>query len=109
MQSVARFGRHAVVITALSTAVAIISPAQTITTLFSFTSLDGEFPQAALVQATNGALYGTTPGGGLISGGFGTIFEITPGGKLTSLCAFRSAGCPDGELPFGGLVQGPQG
>jgi len=33
-------------------------------TLHSFNGADGEFPQAALVQATNGDLYGMTPWGG---------------------------------------------
>jgi hypothetical protein len=32
----------------------------TLTTLFSFDGTDGEGPQAALIQDTNGKLYGTT-------------------------------------------------
>jgi len=42
-----------------------MSPGGTVTTLYSFCSQsncsDGEFPRGALVQATNGDLYGTTP------------------------------------------------
>ena len=42
---------------------------------------------AALVQATNGNLYGTTGAGGMFQGG--TVFEITPTGSLTTLYSFK--------------------
>ena len=48
---------------------------------------DGAYPEAGLVQATNGNLYGTTYGGGA-NGNFGTVFQITAGGKLTTLLSF---------------------
>jgi|HubBroStandDraft_6_1064221.scaffolds.fasta_scaffold140655_2 uncharacterized repeat protein (TIGR03803 family) len=51
-----------------------------LTTLYSFCSqpacADGQYPAAALVQATNGTLYGTTADGG--GHGDGTVFSIVP-------------------------------
>src|SRR5581483_9176879 len=73
------------------------------TTLYSFDGTDGANPQTALVQATNGELYGTTLGELLppcVPGGVcGTVFKISPSGELTSLHRFCTQnGCPDGEL-----------
>lgn len=52
----------------------------TLTTLYSFCSqpacADGQYPAAALVQATNGNLYGTSADGGVH--GDGTVFSIAP-------------------------------
>jgi uncharacterized repeat protein (TIGR03803 family) len=39
-----------------------ITPAGVLTTLFSFDFDDGEYPEAGLLQATNGTFYGTTYG-----------------------------------------------
>jgi len=82
------------------------------TTLYSFCSQancnDGEFPQAGLVQATNGSLYGTTSGGG--TSALGTVFAITTAGNLTTLYNFCSLRfCNDGAVPSGALVQGSDG
>ena len=79
-----------------------------LTTLYSFCSqsgcADGLGPWGALVQGTNGDLYGTTGGGG--TNAAGTIFKITPSGKLTTLYSFCSqSGCTDGALPYAGPVQ----
>ena len=89
-----------------------ITPSGTFTRLHSFCSLsnctDGAYPYAALVQATNGDLYGTTYGGGAENGG--TIFEVTPSGMLTTQYSFCSqAGCTDGQSPNAGLVQDTNG
>jgi uncharacterized repeat protein (TIGR03803 family) len=58
-----------------------ITLAGTLTTLYSFCSqtncTDGSFPQAALVQATNGSFYGTTTAGG--SADSGTVFSLSVG------------------------------
>ncbi len=81
--------------------------AQTFTTLHSFDGTDGANPNAALIQATNGDLYGTTSGGG--ANGNGTVFQVTPSGKLTTLYSFCSqSGCTDGAVPLGGADSGHQ-
>ena len=91
-----------------------ITPSGILTTLYSFCSqtdcTDGMQPYTGLVQGTNGDYYGTTNRGGV--NGYGTVFKITPNGILTTLYDFCSKGgdnCTDGELPYGGLVQGISG
>jgi uncharacterized repeat protein (TIGR03803 family) len=59
-----------------------------------------------LIQASDGAFYGTTTFGGMAGGG-GTIFKIDSAGNLTQLHSFN--GNPDGAEPFAGLVQGTDG
>jgi uncharacterized repeat protein (TIGR03803 family) len=90
-----------------------ITPSGTLTTLYSFCSQpgfqcpDGDAPNAALVQADNGNLLGTTASGG--AKGYGTIFRITPSGALTTLYSFCSqAACADGNNPVG-LIQSTNG
>ena len=89
--------------------------AQTFTTLFTFDGTHGSLPAGALIQATNGDLYGTTDMGGLAAyctgSGCGTVFETTPGGALTSLYSFCSQpNCTDGAFPWAaGLVQATNG
>jgi uncharacterized repeat protein (TIGR03803 family) len=98
---------YALVLLCATTAIPL--PAQTFTTLHSFDTTDGDDPQGALVQATNGKLYGTTYGGGASGGG--TVFKITPSGTLSTLYSFfcaRSA-CPDGGFPYATLVQATNG
>jgi uncharacterized repeat protein (TIGR03803 family) len=82
-----------------------VAPTLIFTTLHSFDGTDGSYPQAVLVQGTNGNLYGTTFEGGA-NGNHGTVFRITTGGKLTTLHSFDLT---DGESPNGGLVQGTNG
>jgi len=85
-----------------------ISPGGTLTTLHSFDGADGQLPEAGLIQATNGDLYGTTEFGGAYNGG--TVFKITPAGKLTTLYSFCSQSlCADGSMPVAGLVQATNG
>jgi uncharacterized repeat protein (TIGR03803 family) len=98
-----------------------ITPSGSLTTLYSFCSqsgcADGKGPQAGLVQAVNGDLYGTTLLGGgandcsfVSDDGCGTIFKITLGGKLTTLYSFCSqANCTDGLSPYAGLIQSADG
>jgi uncharacterized repeat protein (TIGR03803 family) len=96
-----------------------ITPTGTLTTLHSFAGTDGEFPYAGLVQATNGDFYGTTLNGGANQDcldsfgaltGCGTVFKITPSGTLTTLYSFCSlSDCPDGAIPYAGVVQATNG
>ena len=63
---------------------------------------------SALIQATNGNLYGTTLG--YNPNNTGTIFEVTPKGKLTvfyTLCS--QTNCTDGITPSGALIQSTDG
>jgi len=89
-----------------------ITPGGALTTLYSFCAVsgctDGQGPGAALVQAFNGDLYGTTVAGGAHS--YGTVFKITPDGSLTTLYSFCAlTGCTDGLYPYGALVQAANG
>jgi uncharacterized repeat protein (TIGR03803 family) len=90
---------------------AIPLPAQTFTNLHIFDGYDGAHPyRAALVQATDGNLYGTASGDGGIGLNAGTVFRLTPGGTLTTIYNFCSlSGCADGEGPAAGLVQATNG
>ena len=85
-----------------------IAPSGTLSTLHSFAGSpkDGANPQAGLIQATNGNLYGTTENGG--SNGYGTVFKITPSGTLTTLYSFGSQS-GDGVFPQVGLIQATDG
>jgi len=65
-------------------------------------SPDGALPYAALVQASNGALYGTAADGG---GSEGTVFEVTSFGQYTAIYDFG----PSGVQPVAGLVQASNG
>ncbi len=93
-----------------------ITTGGTLTTLHSFCEtqnsegncLDGNGPYTALVQGTNGILYGATHVGG--ANGEGTIFQITEAGKFSTLYTFCNvSGCPDGAHPYATLVQGSDG
>jgi uncharacterized repeat protein (TIGR03803 family) len=69
---------------------------------------DGGVPNAPLVQAGNGVLYGTCSyGGANDSYPGGTVFEISTNGALTVLWSFT--GGSDGSGPEAGLVQGRDG
>jgi uncharacterized repeat protein (TIGR03803 family) len=87
----------------LSTAMTIVSPAQTFKTLGSFDETNGANPFMSPVQGADGDLYGTTPQGGLFDlcdGGCGTIFRVTHGGGLTAVYSFcAQPDCTDGLLP----------
>ncbi|HUJ11147.1 MAG TPA: choice-of-anchor tandem repeat GloVer-containing protein [Verrucomicrobiae bacterium] len=83
-----------------------ITPAGTLTTLYTFTGgSDGAQPKATLIKSTDGSFYGTTSAGG--TGGWGTIFRITEAGTLTTL--YRFTGGQDGGNPETKLVEGADG
>src|SRR2546422_6799700 len=96
----------------LGVLLAASGPAQTFTTLHSFTATpgtpatnsDGAGPRAGLIISGN-TLYGTANGGG--SSGFGTVFAVnTDGTGFTNLHSFKatSATNSDGHTPHAGLI-----
>jgi uncharacterized repeat protein (TIGR03803 family) len=86
---------------------AIVSQAQTFTSLHSFNGTDG-FPSFVTVEGADGDFYGTTSEGGLY--GFGTVFKITPAGGLSTIYDFcHDASCSDGAYPNSELIQGADG
>src|SRR4029077_8697135 len=68
-------------------------------TLHEFSGPDGASPQSGLVEASDGAFYGTTATGGAT--GWGTVFKITAAGVLTTLHSFHNS---DGGVPVAGLI-----
>jgi len=91
-----------------------ISTSGAFTTLYDFCSPSGICPQnigpdAALIQAPNGSLYGSTYGVAEKSVFAGAIFEFK-GGNAQMLHSFCStSGCLDGENPAAALVRAPDG
>jgi uncharacterized repeat protein (TIGR03803 family) len=81
-----------------------MTPAGSLTTLYTFDGDDGWSPQGGVVQGTDGNFYGTTAWGGASNSG--TVFEITPGGQLTTLHSFELT---DGGFPTGPLIQATDG
>ena len=70
--------------------------------------VDGYLPNAPLVQAADGNLYGTTFAGGFNSSG--VVFRMSPGGSVTTVYNFCSqANCADGSSPQSGLIVGTDG
>jgi uncharacterized repeat protein (TIGR03803 family) len=95
-----------------------ISTNGVLTNLYSFTTSfngvnDGAYPEAGLVEGSDGYFYGTTFQGGTYgfsnsgTNGFGTVFKISTNGVLTSLYPF--SGGNDGANPVAGLAQGSDG
>jgi len=85
------------------------------TLLYSFSvgATDGGLPYAALIQASDGNLYGTTTQGGLSN--FGVAFELSKdsSGNFTTFTVIHSfnlaSPSTDGGLPYGGLIQASDG
>ena len=76
-----------------------------LTTLVTFSNTsNGAYPEAALVQGSDGNFYGTTDSGG--TGGAGTLFKMTATGTLTNLVKFINS---NGGYPLGRLLQGRDG
>ncbi len=81
---------------------ATASPTPIFKTLVFFNGTNGGYPYyVALVQGTDGNLYGTTSG---------NVFKMTPKGLLTTLYSFcDQSDCSDGNDPGVGLVLGVDG
>jgi uncharacterized repeat protein (TIGR03803 family) len=76
----------------------------TFMSLYSFAvGDDGAIPEANLLLAKDGWLYGVTSLGGTANGsGYGTIFRISANGIYQKLTSFHGG---DGSFPVGGLVE----
>jgi len=80
-----------------------------LTSLASFNGISAWAPYAGLVQASDGALYGTTTYGGFTNqdtNGCGTVFKVTTNGVLTILFSFAGT---NGTYPWARLVEAPDG
>ena len=85
-----------------------------LTTIFTFTfdavtglTPNGANPEAALVQGTDGNLYGTTINGGTSVSGYGTIFKMSTTGTL--LMSVTVHGGAEPQFPRVPLIQGSDG
>jgi len=90
-----------------------VSTSGVLTTLHSFDIFDGVEPYGSLLLASNGNIYGTTNAAGACTtegAGCGTIFVISRSGNFKTLYNFcMQTGCPDGEFPVGGMIEGSDG
>ncbi len=87
-----------------------MTPAGAVTLLHSFTGRsDGSMLIGALVQASDGNLYGTCYSGG--ANGTGTVFRVTTKGVFTKIYDGPLEVAPGniGYLPLVGLIQGSDG
>jgi uncharacterized repeat protein (TIGR03803 family) len=77
--------------------------------LHAFTNGDGLYPQAGLIEGTNGMLYGTAIDGGGANGG--TVFRMSKdGGSFSVIFNFTNTpDAPDGFSPASSLLMGPNG
>jgi uncharacterized repeat protein (TIGR03803 family) len=73
-----------------------------LTTLHTFQDPEGGSPEAGLIQASDGNLYGTASGGGQF--GDGTIYRLGLDGSFTVMYHF-GAGAHDGGRPLAPLMQ----
>jgi uncharacterized repeat protein (TIGR03803 family) len=92
-------------------AAALSAPAQNVifANLLDFDGADGSAPSAgALIQATDGNLYGTTQSGG--ANGAGEVYQVMPTGEVNVFYSFCSeANCADGGTPLSGVLQAHDG
>ena len=88
-------------------ATAIVSSAQTFTTLLNFNGGNGSSPGDSIIQGTDGNFYGVTTYGGskTCSKGCGTVFGITPKGQISTVKFNGSSGV----APVGGVLQSTNG
>ena len=86
-----------------------LTPTGVLTVLHAFTgaTADGATPQAALVQAADGSLIGTTSSGGFFR--LGTVFRVTPDGTTFSILHAFGGGSLDGAQPLAALLQATDG
>jgi uncharacterized protein (TIGR03437 family) len=87
-----------------------ISPSGNFTTVYNFSSADGQSPIGGLTLGPDGNFYGTTLYGGATPYG-GTIFRFTLGGILTTLNSMSGSGGLQAQqpVPTAALALGPDG
>ncbi len=83
-----------------------VTPTGALTTLHTFTGVDGDLPQAALVQGPDGNFYGTTKDGGAGGANDGVVFSISPSGSYSVLHSFAGT---DGANPTSSLILAKDG
>jgi uncharacterized repeat protein (TIGR03803 family) len=89
-----------------------VTPQGQFTTVYNFCAqvgcADGINPFGPFLLGMDGNFYGTAWWGGTADGG--VLFKMTPGGQVTTVHNFcATSECPDGEYPWGGLIQDYQG
>jgi uncharacterized repeat protein (TIGR03803 family) len=87
-----------------------LAPAGIFTTVYSFTGgSDGYSPVGALIEATDGKLYGATKHNVFLGYEFyGTFFKASLAGSLTTLYSLNGF-TGDGFYPSAGLIEGADG
>jgi uncharacterized repeat protein (TIGR03803 family) len=71
------------------------------------TLIQGQYPYSAVVQATDGSLYGTTNSGGTSGEYYGTAFKLNS--SLKAFKVLHNYDFASGRFCFAGLVQGTDG
>jgi uncharacterized repeat protein (TIGR03803 family) len=74
---------------------------------FSASAGDGKYPNSALVQGTDGALYGTTEYGG--NDNVGVVFRLNTNGQDYAVLYHFGSNAADGRYPGASLVQASDG
>jgi uncharacterized repeat protein (TIGR03803 family) len=82
-----------------------IASAQTFTTLYSFSGVNGDQPYAGVIRDAKGNLFGTTYRGG--SYGTGILFKLSETGNEKVLHTF--SGNPDGQNPEAPVIRDAAG
>lgn len=75
--------------------------------LHSFDGTNGANPEAKLLEATDGWLYGTASGGGPGTNDYGVVFRLQKNGSGFQL--LKSFGGTNGANPEGGLIEAADG
>ena len=79
------------------------------TVIYNFDLTHGGCPYGALVQGSDGFLYGTAACGGSGANSQGVVFKLSTNGAITVLHEFDSTSTTDGFQPIGGLVAATDG
>ncbi len=75
--------------------------------LASFDGTNGAYPEARLLEASDGLLYGTTSGGGPGTNDYGVVFRLHKDG--TGFEVLKTFAGNDGANPEGGLLEATDG